>query len=148
MCEEGECEGGECEEGECEGGECEGRLTGAVAAVCLSCRPSSNPPLASLTRHTLLSDWSKSFNKYAHIPISMQYKHNKDGDAFPHYGFKGRSDDAGVSQGKLRWGGDTSSKYREGGGSVVLVWGMCGGKKTEGREEGEEEEEGGGEETK
>ena len=55
---------------ECEGGECEERLTGAVAAVRLSCRPSSNPPLASLTRHTLLSDWSKSFNKYAHIHIS------------------------------------------------------------------------------
>ena len=77
-------------------------LTGAVAAVRLSCRPSSNPPLASLTRHTLLSDWSKSFNKYAHIHISVQYKPNKDGDAFPHYGFKGRSDDVGVSQGKLR----------------------------------------------
>ena len=81
------------------------RLTGAVATVRLFCCPSSNPPLASLTRHTLLSDWLKSFNKYTNRHISVQYKpntHNKDGDAFPHYGFKGRSDDAGVSQGKLR----------------------------------------------
>ena len=82
-------------------------LTGAVAAVCLFCCPSSSPPLASLTRHTLLSDWSKSFNKYTNIHISVHIHckpntHNKDGDTFPHYGFKGRSDDAGVSQGKLR----------------------------------------------
>ena len=49
--------------------------------------------------------------------------HSRDGDAFPHHGFKARSDDAGVSQGKLRRG-NTSSKNRERRGSVVLV---CGG---------------------
>lgn len=72
-------------EGECVRGMCEGkcgnidqlntycndrhmlRLTGVGAAVRLSCRPSNSPPLASLTRHTLFSDWSKSFNaQYIH----------------------------------------------------------------------------------
>ena len=79
------------------------RLTEAVAAVRLSCRPNSSPPLASLTRHTLLSDWSKSLNKYTHIHISVQYTPNtQNKDVFPHYSFKARSDDGGVSQGKLR----------------------------------------------
>ena len=120
------------------------RLTGVRAAVRLSCRPSNSPPLASLTRHTLFSDWSKSFNAHTnththHCATQVQHPHSRD--AFPHYGFKAWSDDAGVSQGKLRRG-DTSSKNRERRGSVVLVcvcvWGGEGGGRI--GEEGEEEE--------
>ena len=156
------CEG-ECVRGMCEG-ECGNidqlntycndrhmlRLTGVGAAVRLSCRPSNSPPLASLTRHTLFSDWSKSFNaQYIHTYTSVRNTHSRDGDAFPHYCFKARSDDAGVSQGKLRWG-NTSSKNGERRGSVVLVCGgggcvcvcVCGrgGRIGEEGEEGEEEE--------
>ena len=77
----------------------------------------------------------------------MCNKHSRDGDAFPHHGFKARSDDAGVSQGKLSRG-NTSSKNRERRGSVVLVCGgggcvcVCvweGGRIGEEGEEGEEE---------
>ena len=134
------CEG-ECVRGMCEG-ECGNidqlntycndrhmlRLTGVGAAVRLSCRPSNSPPLASLTRHTLFSDWSKSFNAhiYIHTYTLVCNTHSRDGDAFPHHGFKARSDDAGVSQSKLRRG-NTSSKNRERRGSVVLVCGGEGG---------------------
>lgn len=48
------------------------------ATVFLSCRPSNNPPLASLTRHTLFSDWSKSFNidiiDYTHQCLACTHK--------------------------------------------------------------------------
>ena len=81
----------------------------------------------------------------------MCNKHSRDGDAFPHHGFKARSDDAGVSQSKLRRG-NTSSKNRERRGSVLTRKGLKGGvicflksfsqsmccRRREVREEGEE----------